>query len=40
VGMVGKGSRSSFDWWYFQKDWSSFEFSLIRAKLCLTIRIN
>jgi hypothetical protein len=25
--MVGRGSRSSFDWWYFQKDWSSFEFS-------------
>jgi hypothetical protein len=27
VGMVRVGSRSSFEWWYFQEDWSSFEFS-------------
>jgi hypothetical protein len=29
VGMVGVGSRSSFEWWYFQEDWSSFEFSFL-----------
>jgi hypothetical protein len=29
VDMVGMGSRSSFDWWYFQGDWSSFEFSIL-----------
>jgi hypothetical protein len=28
VGIVGMGLRSSFEWWYFQKDRSSFEFSL------------
>jgi hypothetical protein len=27
--MVGVGSRSSFEWWYFQEDWSSFEFSFL-----------
>jgi hypothetical protein len=27
VDMVGMGSRSSFEWWYFQEDRSSFEFS-------------
>jgi hypothetical protein len=26
MGMVRVGSRSSFEWWYFQEDWSSFEF--------------
>jgi hypothetical protein len=29
VDMVGMGSRSSFEWWYFQEDRSSFEFSLL-----------
>jgi hypothetical protein len=27
VNMVGMGSRSSFEWWYFQEDGSCFEFS-------------
>jgi hypothetical protein len=27
------GSRSSFEWWYFQEDWSSFEFSFWKAIL-------
>ena len=31
VGMVGMSSRSSFEWWSFQKNRSSFEFSMVGA---------
>jgi hypothetical protein len=41
--MVGMGSRSSFEWWYFQKDRSNFEFSFFQSNFAnnsLTRSIN
>jgi hypothetical protein len=38
--MVGIGSRSSFEWWYFQEDWSSFEFSFVVNPVIELVRIG
>jgi hypothetical protein len=36
--MFGMSSRSSFEWWYFHKDWSSFEFSLILFQMIVDVK--